>query len=534
MLRASEALVRQVVLSAYHDVLAAQLQQREGYEDLEGCDVELTQSHDHELLPNELEYVNIARDGAFVADFHRSKYDGSKAHMCPVCGVRNDVSHKYRDCALYADLRLQHAEQVARWTSLPDVFALHGLVPANPWRNLLWEALISLEDATSVFAFSPSGGTQHLFTDGSCSNPTTASESLAAWAVHHPERGTVSCGHLVGVQQCIARAELTAVLSALLWGADFFGALHVWSDNQNIVNHARAIYLKSASPKDFEHADLWERVQKVMLAATASIYFHKVPAHDDESACCSPYEDWCRIHNAKADFQAGLTNLQRPIYFERIWQGYIAYRRQWKNLVREQVAFQLAVAKFDTERKSEQTQQVESEDEDCDVQFPHEPNQALLAVQLQERHDVEISFSDHHTQLFRKVCVQLRTWILDVDSEAISMRPVTLLELYVVFRTSFVGKFPLLADERRPGLFETYTFAVDFSFFKKVWRHLAKWANFEWTSCQFSLRHLNILNPQPAVWIGWDFTQEASNLLKDFIGNRPIQSAQALAKPWNP
>ena len=181
-----------------------------------------------------------------------------------------------------------------------------------------------------------------------------------------------------------------------------------------------------------------------------------------------------------------------------------------------------------------QTQQVESEDEDCDVQFPHEPNQALLAVQLQERQDVEISFSDHHTQLFRKVCVQLRTWILDVDSEAMSMRPVTLLELYVVFRTSFVGKFPLLADERRPGLFETYTFAVDFSFFKKVWRHLAKWANFEWTSCQFSLRHLNILNPQPAVWIGWDFTQEASNLLKDFVGNRPIQSAQALAKPWNP
>ena len=225
---------------------------------------------------------------------------------------------------------------------------------------------------------------------------------------------------------------------------------------------------------------------------------------------------------------------QRPLYFERIWQGYIAYRRQWKNLVREQVAFQLAVAKFDTERKSEQTQQVESDEEDCDVQIPHEPNQALLAVQLQERQDVEISFSDHHTQLFRKVCVQLRTWILDVDSEAISMRPVTLLELYVVFRTSFVGKYPLLADERRPGLFETYTFAVDFSFFKKVWRHLAKWANFEWTSCQFSLRHLNILNPQPAVWIGWDFTQEASNLLKDFVGNRPIQSAQALAKPWNP
>ena len=114
------------------------------------------------------------------------------------------------------------------------------------------------------------------------------------------------------------------------------------------------------------------------------------------------------------------------------------------------------------------------------------------------------------------------------------MRPVTLLELYVMFRASFLGKYPLLADGVPPGPFQVFSFAVDFSFFKKLWRHLARWANFEWTSCQLSLRHLNILNPQPAVWIGWDFTQEASNYLRDFVGNRPVQSAQALAKPWNP
>ena len=532
VLNASEALVRQIVLSAYHDAQITQIQHREDYADLVGCDVELTQSHDAGLLPNELEYINIARDGAFVADFQRSKFDGSKSHLCPVCGVRNDVSHKYRECTIYEDLRIQHAGLVSQWATLPDGFVLHGLVPANPWKSLLWEAFVSLEDTTSVFAFGPSGGTQHLFTDGSCSNPTTPSESLAGWAVHHPDKGTVSCGHLIGIQQCIARAELTALLSALLWGADFFGALHIWSDNLNIVNHARALLLKAALPQDFEHTDLWERVRDVLGAATASIYFHKVPAHDDESACLSPYEDWCRIHNAKADFQAGLINLQRPLHFERIWSGYIAYRQQWKELVQSQVAFQLAAAKFDTARKSEQSQQVESDEEDCDVQYTHEPNQALLAVQIQERHGVEISFSDHHLPLFRKVCVQLRNWILDVDSEALSMRPVALLELYVMFRVGAFSSYPLLADGRRPGPFQVFTFAVDFSFFKKVWRHLASWANFEWTSCHISLRHLNILNPQPAVWIGWDFTKEASKLLKDFVGNRPIQSAQALSRPW--
>ena len=160
VLNASEALVRQVVLAAYHDFLTTQLQHREDYADLDGCDVELTQSHDHRLLPNELELVNIARDGAFVADFQRSKYDSSKSNRCHVCGVRNDASHKYRECAIYDDLRIQHAGLIAKWATLPDAFVPHGLVPANPWRVLLWEALVSLEDTTSVFAFGPSGGTQ--------------------------------------------------------------------------------------------------------------------------------------------------------------------------------------------------------------------------------------------------------------------------------------------------------------------------------------------------------------------------------------
>ena len=73
---------------------------------------------------------------------------------------------------------------------------LHGLVPSNPWRSLVYEALLALENHVSNFEFAPEAGVVHCFTDGSCSNPTVEEDSLAAWAVVQPGRGTISCGPL--------------------------------------------------------------------------------------------------------------------------------------------------------------------------------------------------------------------------------------------------------------------------------------------------------------------------------------------------
>lgn len=531
---ASQALLRRVALAAYHDSQPCFVHHRADYADLDGCDVELTQSFDHTLLPNELEYVNIARDGAFTTDSQKSKFDNRKGQLCPVCGTKNDIFHKYRTCEIYNDIRAAHSTLIAQWARLPDAFTLHGLVPANPWRCLLWEALVSLPDTTTVFAFGPSGGTQHVFTDGSCSNPTIESESLASWAVHQPDKGTISCGYVTGIQQTIARAELTALLSAVSWGAGWHGSLHVWSDNQNIVDHARDLLAGTAMPQDFEHSDLWKQVHTVLTAATASIYFHKVPAHDEEQFCESPYEDWCRINNSKADHQAGLTNLQRPLHFERIWRGYIGYRQEWRALVKQQVSFQLAVAQRDQQRKEDQCHEDESEAEDPFVQHFYEPNQALLAVQFQALQGEDISFLENHTPLFRKVCVQLKEWLFDVDSESTFMRQVSLLEIYVMFRVSMPGRFPLLSDGHHPSLFQVVTFASDFTFFKKIWRHLAKWAGCDWTVGQVSLRHLNILNSQPSIWLGWSHDDECNSFIRNFVGRRAVQSAQALAKNWQP
>ena len=525
---ASDSLVRRILLWAHHNSFATQIQHREDFGDLDGCDVEITQSADVEL-------VQIARDGAFVTNKQRSKFDARKRARCLHCGSSDTLEHRYKTCPHYSPVRQQFPELVAQWPSLPDSFSIHGLVPANPWTPLVWEALLAIEDTTDKFSFPPGNSVLHCFTDGSCSDPVSCTDALASWAVVVPGQGTLACGHLQGIQQNIARAEITAVLCSLKWGYRHWGSLHIWSDSQNTVDHFRELQTGCASYEDFEHSDLWKQISFLLQKAIATITIHKVAAHDSESSCTSPLEEWCWRYNSLADKQAGITNMQRPLYFERIWRGFQSFRTIWKQRVKWQVAFQLAVANWDVEAVESEVE-VDSEKENDNVQFfvSGEPNEALIAFHFRSLASHQIVFSGSQNSLFRSLCVQLRDWVIAVDEEAPTMRQVSLLEIYVMFRVSLPGRFPLLSGGVQPSLFDSYTFASDFSFFKKIWRFLFRWAHLEWTNGTVNLQHVHILNPQASLLLGWSFDVTACKLLKDFVGNRPVQTSQALAKPWQP
>lgn len=193
---ASEALLKRVLLQAFHGSQIPQVGHRKDYGDLEGCDVKLTTFWDHTLTVQELEYVNIAHDGAFVSNADRHKFDSRKPPQCWTCGVPDTFEHKYRECSKFEAILQRFPTLVQQWPNLPDSFVLHGLVPSNPWRSLVYEALLALENHVSNFEFAPEAGVVHCFADGSCSNPTVEEDSLAAWAVVQPGRGTISCGPL--------------------------------------------------------------------------------------------------------------------------------------------------------------------------------------------------------------------------------------------------------------------------------------------------------------------------------------------------
>eukprot|EP00435_Cladocopium_sp_Y103_P028210 s1936_g7.t1 len=290
----SDSLVKQVLRFHFVNWIAQQVQQRQGYEDLDGFDYYLTTSHDHFCTAAEVEQLMIIRDGAFFTNDAISHFDARKSAECPWCQVPDSRMHRYTTCSQYDEIRAQHSDLFSLWEELPDSFKLHGLVPKNPWRLLAWEALAALPDKTADFQFRPQGHTWHVFTDGSCDSPANPEEALASWAVVVADHGPTSAGPLVGVQQTILRAEVTAVLSALLWAAEYVGDLHIWCDNQNAVDNLRHLLLGTGRSEMFEHADLWRKIEALLKVTLATVHVHKVASHTEDEHCTDPIHDFAR------------------------------------------------------------------------------------------------------------------------------------------------------------------------------------------------------------------------------------------------
>ena len=202
---------------------AALVHHRQGFDDLQGFDYDITTWGEDSRPWSERAHLAIVRDGSFISDDMRAKYDVRISARCLRCGVPATRQHKYADCVKYADIRNEHADLFASWESYPRCFQQYGLVPENPWQLLVWEALQSLPDCTNTFLFEPSGNVWHCFTDGACHQACHAEDALASWACVVAGQGVVASGPLVGIQQCVMRAEITGVLAALLWGAPHEG-----------------------------------------------------------------------------------------------------------------------------------------------------------------------------------------------------------------------------------------------------------------------------------------------------------------------
>eukprot|EP00438_Fugacium_kawagutii_P020260 Skav218155 [mRNA] locus=scaffold4591:37336:49156:+ [translate_table: standard] len=429
---------------------ARQLADRQGYDGLQqGCDVDLTISSDLKYDLTEQAHLMTARDGTFISDFEKAKFDTRVSPTCVHCRTANTRQHKYTVCSQYDSARARALDLFEEWDSYPTCFQTHGIVPLNPWLPTVWEALILLPSRLQDFRFEAAGSTLHVFTDGSVANPQCAEDSLASWAVVVADRGPLSWGPLPGLQQTIPRAEAYALLSVAHWIADFHGTVHIWSDSQDVVTNARLILRHVFDPQAVEHEDIWQSITDLLQSTEAEISFHKVPSHDQEQWCASPLEDFARVWNTCVDAQATIANQSRPAFFNLVWEKHQEYRRNWKERVRKMTAFQVDVAKIDCQRTPEVTDDVEEDLVPFD--FDWSPNMAQVSVQLQPWVDNENLFTHMHDSHFRRICAQFLHWISEVDISASRMRSVSLIEIYVAYR--LVGRGGAQVSDDVAGLF---------------------------------------------------------------------------------
>ena len=174
-----------------------------------------------------------------------------------------------------------------------------------------------------------------------------------------------------------------------------------------------------------------------------------------------------REGNDKADHQAVLTNSIWRVFLDRIWTRYIQFRRHWKRRVALLTPYQLAKAIAEVPDTSiSENDQVREEVSHFD--FEKFPNSAKVSAQLGALSEGNMPFTSSHDAAFRQHAVQIFWWIISEDQPTSFMRPVSLLEIYVCYRCSLVGKRPLLELGNCVTLFSVVSFANDFSHLKKV------------------------------------------------------------------
>ena len=529
VLECSQALLKRVLLDQFSQAAARELKSRAGFEDIQGVDVNLVTWRDRAYSPTDVAKLMRIRDGSFFTNSEKCKFDVTKSNFCAWCGEPDTLYHRYTTCCRYDSIRSAHQELFSLWPSWPYAFQRYGLAPNNPWDKLLWEAFGALEDRLRVYQFQPRGDCIHVYTDGSCWSPTCTHDSLASWATVVAGIGALSWGQLRGLEQCILRAELTAALSAILWARCWTGVLNLWIDNQTVVDHLRDLLRGVADWKMWEHSDLWQQVDEVLRQSTAEIVVHKVASHLEAEDCFGPIEDFARYWNSVADKQAGVANLCRPSFFMKVWIKYQAFRQRWKHHVGLLTKFQLAIANTDCNSETSFDDGPEPT-EVSHFDFVRHDNTSEVCVLA-----VPDLFSHDQDARFQTVTLALLQWLSIQDREAASMRLVGLVEVYVGFRIFGYHKRPLSLGSDLQGPLSVVTFAADFRYFKKCFRWLCDRAMIPWKSGMVDLSEILIFTPQPAIMLGWKGEVESTVLsaLSDFIGHRPIRTAQGFSKPWH-
>ena len=293
---------------------------------LDGIDVHVTKWNNGNLTALERSLQSSLQSGAFVDAWTHGKYDVTKDTWCKFCSCPLNHEHLLV-CTQYSDLREKfylHEDL----NLIPRALAMHLLCPRSPWVDDLRSHFANLADTTDTFLTGPMGTQQqHLFTDGSHKQDGRYETKRAAWGLFNAtSQQPVASGWLAGLPQTIARAELTAVISALKWALHWEVRVHIWLDALEIHRGLQRRLNGKETLVDETNADLWYTVD-ALLRDGACFWIDStwVPSHLQPDRCESPFEEWVALNNGFADSLAVRCNEDRPPELRQL----LVFQRKW-------------------------------------------------------------------------------------------------------------------------------------------------------------------------------------------------------------
>ena len=252
--------------------------------------------------------------GAILSSEVKAKFLAHDAAGCPLCGKEGGVTHLLYHCGATQSIRDNLDLDFLQ--AQPDYIRVCGFFPVTPQLQIHRNLLSVIPD---VQAFPGLDDDLHLFTDGSTMFGTSSYLAFSSWSLMLAEPGSdevtiVASGCLPGLIQTNNRAELYAVLQALLVGAS--GC--IYSDSQYVVDGVARIQLSGwveAHWSKAENYDLWYRVFLCLQHDPGRWKLFKVKSHLAVADATTEFQAWCITHNNAADREAKAANMNRAAAF---------------------------------------------------------------------------------------------------------------------------------------------------------------------------------------------------------------------------
>eukprot|EP00438_Fugacium_kawagutii_P016457 Skav207247 [mRNA] locus=scaffold523:668809:674034:- [translate_table: standard] len=318
----------------------------------------------------------------FTADA-QSHFSEATTKSCIFCGQAEDsMYHRHWECSKFAESRSQIPESIrGKLMTQPLCTLTRGWLLEPPSGVQFRQMLHAIPDTTAAFEKVVVNPSQiDLFVDGTGLSPTTPEARLVAWAVVLAgvtvnEAQVVSQGGVPGQWQTVARAELTAFVSALLFATQQSIPTRIWCDNQGVVTKARGVQQGriKVGPNMNDH-DLWTQVQDLFASAPdveiVGIRSHQ--AWEDEVE----WKQWAFQHNNLVDRQAARALQQLPVELLRV-------QRQVEAECKEAVQMKQALHEHFV-RVGLQAIQTKPESSEPEVRSPAAPEDSSEVINLRE------------------------------------------------------------------------------------------------------------------------------------------------------
>ncbi|CAE7714215.1 unnamed protein product [Symbiodinium pilosum] len=315
-----------------------QLSTRHTFAGLESCDPLLTRVAFKSFPRSTQGLLRVSMNGTFFtcdALCHAGQADSPN---CSFCGASDSIRHRLLECPHFQNERDACEMDRHQLLELAPAQLLHCWAPSFPGMDSLRIALAALPFHFQDFHPHPEWNAYHLFVDGSCLRLDAPALRLASWAVTIAPLGDfappvpVADGLVPGLLQSAYRAELCAMVSALLFAVRKARRVWIWSDCLGVVSKVRRWLQGSWRPTQrTRHFDLWRCILPYLLDLQPLVHVCKVTSHLDPALEATVGDEWCAYRNNQVDSAAANAQLARESSFWEIWEAFCSH---WDREVR--------------------------------------------------------------------------------------------------------------------------------------------------------------------------------------------------------